>query len=189
MWPTNYNLMQLLAASTSGPPSRSTPPLASPLCDPPLPGQGLMPSTGMGCGPCWPAWPADGTRHSLPPSNPSAEASFTCRRENEILLRSPSICNKRKVIFLEMFQEYLAMYVGEKHRGFVIPTVYLSHPVFLMLLDKAHEEYGFKQKEGLTMPCNVEVFEKPLWLIECSQLSWLLDSLTFMVKASLGPDE
>eukprot|EP01018_Ginkgo_biloba_P023533 Gb_26257 [translate_table: standard] len=128
---------------------------------------------------------ANGWDVPLPPSLKPASRRFIHMQAR----KWPSICNKREAIFLEMFQEYLAVYVGEKQRGFVIPTVYLSHLVFLMLLDKAHEEYGFKQKEGLTMPCNVEVFEKPLWLIECSQLSWLLDSLTFMVKASLGPDE
>lgn len=63
----------------------------------------------------------------------------------------------------------LAVYVGEERRRFVIPTEYLSHPVFSMLLDKAREEYGFKQQEGLTVPCDVEAFEQSLWLIERSR--------------------
>jgi len=88
----------------------------------------------------------------------------------------------------------LAVYVGEERKRFVIPTVYLSHPIFHMLLDKAHEEYGFKQKEGLTVPCAVEIFEESLWLIECSQstcgqfdLELLVNNLR--IKASLGPHE
>lgn len=88
----------------------------------------------------------------------------------------------------------LAVYVGEERKRFVIPTVYLSHPIFLMLLDKAHEEYGFEQKEGLTVPCAVEIFEESLWLIECSQstcgqfdLELLVNNLK--IKASLGPHE
>jgi len=88
----------------------------------------------------------------------------------------------------------LAVYVGDERRRFVIPTVYLSHPIFLMLLDKAREEYGFKQKEGLTVPCDVEVFEESLWLIECSQsasgqfdLELLVSS--FLNKSSLSPNE
>ena len=51
----------------------------------------------------------------------------------------------------------------------MIPSVYLSHPVFLMLLDKARDEYGFKQTTGLMVPCIVDILEESLWLIECSQ--------------------
>lgn len=88
----------------------------------------------------------------------------------------------------------LAVYVGEERKRFVIPTVYLSHPVFHMLLDKAREEYGFRQKEGLTVPCSVEVFEESLWIIECSQATsgqfdlGLLVS-NFTTKSSLRPHE
>lgn len=87
-----------------------------------------------------------------------------------------------------------AVYVGEERRRFVVPTVYLSHPIFLMLLDKAREEYGFKHKEGLTVPCDVKVFEESLSLIECSQSAsgqFELDLLVgnFLIKSSLGPNE
>ena len=51
----------------------------------------------------------------------------------------------------------------------MIPSVYLSHPIFLMFLDKAREEYGFKQTAGLMVPCIVDILEESLWLIECSQ--------------------
>ena len=51
----------------------------------------------------------------------------------------------------------------------MIPSVYLSHPIFLMLLDKAREEYGFKQTAGLMVPCIVDILVESLWLIECSQ--------------------
>ena len=50
----------------------------------------------------------------------------------------------------------------------MIPSVYLSHPIFLMLLDKAREEYGFKQTMGLMVPCIVDILQESLWLIECS---------------------
>ena len=53
----------------------------------------------------------------------------------------------------------------------MIPSVYLSHPIFLMLLDKAREEYGFKQTAGLMVPCIVDILEESLWLIECSELT------------------
>ena len=53
----------------------------------------------------------------------------------------------------------------------MITSVYLSHPIFLMFLDKAREEYGFKQTAGLMVPCIVDILEESLWLIECSQLT------------------
>ena len=51
----------------------------------------------------------------------------------------------------------------------MIPSVYLSNLVFLMLLQKAREEYGFKQIAGLMVPCIVDILEESLWFIECSQ--------------------
>ena len=50
----------------------------------------------------------------------------------------------------------------------MIPSVYLSHPIFLVLLDKAREEYGFKQTTGLMVPYIVDILEESLCLIECS---------------------
>uniref|UniRef100_A0A0C9RY09 TSA: Wollemia nobilis Ref_Wollemi_Transcript_4547_918 transcribed RNA sequence n=1 Tax=Wollemia nobilis TaxID=56998 RepID=A0A0C9RY09_9CONI len=58
---------------------------------------------------------------------------------------------------------YLAVYVGsEERRRFIIPTSYLSLPVFRTLLDKAEEEFGFDHKGGLTIPCEIAVFEDVL---------------------------
>ena len=51
----------------------------------------------------------------------------------------------------------------------MILSVYLSHPIFLMLLDKACEEYGFKQTAGLMVPSIVNILEESWWLIECCQ--------------------
>ena len=51
----------------------------------------------------------------------------------------------------------------------MIPSVYLSNLVFLMLLHKAREEYVFKQTSALMVPCIVDILEESLWFIECSQ--------------------
>ena len=59
---------------------------------------------------------------------------------------------------------YLAVYVGPEHRRFIIPTTYLSHSLFKMLLEKAADEYGFDQSGGLTIPCEIETFK---YLIRC----------------------
>ncbi|GLJ54428.1 hypothetical protein SUGI_1168870 [Cryptomeria japonica] len=63
----------------------------------------------------------------------------------------------------------LAVYVGQERQRFVIQTGDLSHPVFLMLLEKAKDEYGFNQREGLVVPCDVETFENAMFVIDSSK--------------------
>lgn len=59
---------------------------------------------------------------------------------------------------------YLAVYVGEELRRFVIPTGYLRHSLFQVLLEKAEEEFGFNNRGGLTIPCEIETFK---FLLKC----------------------
>lgn len=61
---------------------------------------------------------------------------------------------------------YLAVYVGPEHRRFIIPTSYLRHNLFKVLLEKAEEEYGFEQGGGLTIPCEIETFK---YLLKCME--------------------
>ncbi|KAK4775343.1 hypothetical protein SAY86_010278 [Trapa natans] len=60
---------------------------------------------------------------------------------------------------------YLAVYVGEELRRFVILT-YLSHLLFKVLLEKAEEEFGFDHTGGLTIPCEIETFK---YLLKCME--------------------
>lgn len=59
---------------------------------------------------------------------------------------------------------YLAVYVGPELRRFIIPTSYLSHSLFKLLLEKAEEEFGFYHCGGLTIPCEIETFK---FLLKC----------------------
>ncbi|KAK4756633.1 hypothetical protein SAY87_006760 [Trapa incisa] len=59
---------------------------------------------------------------------------------------------------------YLAVYVSEELRRFVIPTGYLRHSLFKVMLEKAEEEYGFDHRGGLTIPCEIETFK---YIIKC----------------------
>ncbi|CAL1357429.1 unnamed protein product [Linum trigynum] len=59
---------------------------------------------------------------------------------------------------------YLAVYVGPELRRFIIPTAYLSHSLFKVLLEKAEEEFGFDHSGGLTIPCEIETFK---FLLKC----------------------
>lgn len=61
---------------------------------------------------------------------------------------------------------YLAVYVGPELRRFIIPTSYLSHSLFKVLLEKVEEEYGFDQSGALTIPCEVETFK---FLLKCME--------------------
>ncbi|XP_030475113.2 auxin-responsive protein SAUR50-like [Syzygium oleosum] len=59
------------------------------------------------------------------------------------------------------------VYVGEGRQRFLVPTGFLSHPLFKMLLEKASDEFGFEQRNGLTVPCSVSVFQEVLNAVEC----------------------
>ncbi|XP_047336151.1 auxin-responsive protein SAUR41-like [Impatiens glandulifera] len=61
---------------------------------------------------------------------------------------------------------YLAVYVGPELRRFIIPTSYLSNPVFKVLLEKVEEEFGFDHSGGLTFPCDIETFKYLLKYME-----------------------
>ncbi|KAG5564940.1 hypothetical protein RHGRI_000968 [Rhododendron griersonianum] len=60
----------------------------------------------------------------------------------------------------------LAVYAGPERRRFVIPTRYLNLPVFLSLLDRAEEEFGFQTNGGLVLPCEAEFFAGVVELLE-----------------------
>ncbi|KAK7258009.1 hypothetical protein RIF29_32385 [Crotalaria pallida] len=54
---------------------------------------------------------------------------------------------------------YVAVYVGERMKRFVIPISYLNQPSFQDLLRQAEEEFGYDHPMGgLTIPCGEDVF-------------------------------
>ncbi|KAK7312267.1 hypothetical protein VNO77_36019 [Canavalia gladiata] len=56
---------------------------------------------------------------------------------------------------------YLAVYVGEKQKRFLIPISYLNQPSFQDLLSQAEEEFGYDHPMGgLTIPCSEDVFQQ-----------------------------
>ncbi|OEL37692.1 hypothetical protein BAE44_0001288 [Dichanthelium oligosanthes] len=59
---------------------------------------------------------------------------------------------------------YCPVYVGPEQRRFVIPTRYLAHPVFRLLLEKAEEEFGFRHEGALAIPCETEAFK---YILQC----------------------
>ncbi|PIN03162.1 hypothetical protein CDL12_24316 [Handroanthus impetiginosus] len=59
------------------------------------------------------------------------------------------------------------VYVGEFRQRFVVPTSYLSHPLFKIMLEKAYNEFGFDQRNGLVFPCSVAAFQEMISAVEC----------------------
>ena len=63
-------------------------------------------------------------------------------------------------IFAQVPKGYLAVYVGEKQKRFVIPVSYLNKPLFQDLLSQAEEEFGYDHPMGgITIPCREAVFQ------------------------------
>ena len=71
---------------------------------------------------------------------------------------------------------FLPVYVGEKRQRFIIPVHFLSHPLFRMLLERAHREYGFQQS-GLMFPCSAAIFQEVVTSVECPYGKFDLQSL------------
>ncbi|KAK7258015.1 hypothetical protein RIF29_32392 [Crotalaria pallida] len=54
---------------------------------------------------------------------------------------------------------YLAVYVGDQMKRFVIPISFLNQPSFQVLLSQAEEEFGYDHPTGgLTIPCREDEF-------------------------------
>ncbi|KAH7553547.1 hypothetical protein ACOSP7_029712 [Xanthoceras sorbifolium] len=51
---------------------------------------------------------------------------------------------------------------GEETQRFVIELGFLTNPAFLRLLEQAEEEFGFKQKGALTVPCRPQELKRIL---------------------------
>jgi SAUR family protein len=61
---------------------------------------------------------------------------------------------------------YLAVYVGQERNRFVIPTRFLNLPVFVGLLERAEEEFGYQGNGGLVLPCEAGFFAEVLKILE-----------------------
>ncbi|XP_058114356.1 protein SMALL AUXIN UP-REGULATED RNA 51-like [Magnolia sinica] len=74
---------------------------------------------------------------------------------------------------------FLAVSVGEEMKRFVIPTEYLTHRAFGILLREAEEEFGFQQEGVLRIPCEVPVFERILKVVEEKREVFFMQEIGF----------
>jgi len=77
------------------------------------------------------------------------------------VIRRASFTASQEVSKLEGVPKgYVAVYVGEKQKRFVISISYLNQPLFQELLHQAEEEFGYDHPMGgLTIPCTEDVFQ------------------------------
>ncbi|CAN1772170.1 Indole-3-acetic acid-induced protein ARG7 [Linum perenne] len=59
---------------------------------------------------------------------------------------------------------YFAVYVGEEKQRSVVPTGFLSHPLFKMLMEKAYSDH---QRDRLVIPCSVATFQEVVNAVQC----------------------
>ncbi|KAF8103462.1 hypothetical protein N665_0188s0398 [Sinapis alba] len=87
--------------------------------------------------------------------------SFRC---NQILRRGvhhpTSFLVKRATVASSIPSGLVPVNVGEKMERFLVSAELLNHPVFVGLLNRSAQEYGYAQKGVLHIPCNVLVFEQ-----------------------------
>ncbi|KAK1417951.1 hypothetical protein QVD17_27087 [Tagetes erecta] len=57
---------------------------------------------------------------------------------------------------------HLPVYVGDDMERFIVSADLLNHPIFINLLNKSAQEYGYEQPGVLRIPCHVLVFERVL---------------------------
>ncbi|KAL8209827.1 hypothetical protein R6Q57_006559 [Mikania cordata] len=57
---------------------------------------------------------------------------------------------------------HLPVYVGDEMERFIVSADVLNHPIFISLLNKSAQEYGYEQKGVLRIPCHVLLFERVL---------------------------
>ncbi|CAE5960297.1 unnamed protein product [Arabidopsis arenosa] len=57
---------------------------------------------------------------------------------------------------------HVPVYVGQEMERFVVNAELLNHPVFVALLKRSAQEYGYEQQGVLRIPCHVLVFERIL---------------------------
>ncbi|KAL8466578.1 hypothetical protein ACS0TY_035585 [Phlomoides rotata] len=110
---------------------------------------------------------ANNNKPPIPPSSAATTTNTTTIKSIKFLKKTLSFSeSSSSQLSTSVPRGYVAVCVGKELKRFVIRTEYLSHQVFGMLLREAEEEFGFQQEGVLRFPCEVEVFEKVLKMME-----------------------
>ncbi|KAG4214042.1 hypothetical protein ERO13_A01G096800v2 [Gossypium hirsutum] len=71
-----------------------------------------------------------------------------------------AVASLKKPVRRSVPEGHVPVYVGEEMERFLVNAELLNHPVFVSLLNKSAQEYGYDQKGVLHIPCHVLVFER-----------------------------
>jgi len=76
------------------------------------------------------------------------------------ILRASVTARQVTIKSVQVRKGYVAVYVGEEYKRFVVPVSYLNEPSFQDMLNQAEEEFGYDHPMGgLTIPCTEGVFQ------------------------------
>ena len=53
---------------------------------------------------------------------------------------------------------HFVVYVGKELTRFVVPLSFLKNSIFQQFLEKAADEYGFDNSDGIVLPCDESTF-------------------------------
>ncbi|KAJ1392250.1 Small auxin-up RNA [Sesbania bispinosa] len=89
---------------------------------------------------------------------------FFAHRKLEALISSFSEDRGMEVPTGDVMEGHFVVFANKDQltKRFVVDLHYLSDPVFLGLLERAKEEYGFKQRGPLVIPCHPRELENIL---------------------------
>ncbi|CAN6701444.1 unnamed protein product [Malus baccata var. baccata] len=99
-------------------------------------------------------------------STTTSTSSNGSSRSMKFFKRTLSFSDVSKTQNVIVPKGFLAMCVGKELKRFVVPTEYLGHQAFRILLQEAEEEFGFQREGVLKIPCEVSAFEKILKIVE-----------------------
>ncbi|KAE8692388.1 Auxin-responsive protein SAUR41 [Hibiscus syriacus] len=83
-----------------------------------------------------------------------------CLLRSDTTSRHGTACSLKKQARRSVPEGHVPIYVGEEMELFAVNAQLLNHPVFVALLNKSAQEYGYAQKGVLHIPCHVLVFER-----------------------------
>ncbi|KAF5728195.1 auxin-induced protein 15A-like [Tripterygium wilfordii] len=89
----------------------------------------------------------------------SSKTAAAARRAEQIV-RSRASSARRIGRTKSVPEGHVPVYVGDEMERFVVSAELLNHPVFVGLLNKSAQEYGYEQEGVLRIPCHVLVFER-----------------------------
>ncbi|KAL9409918.1 hypothetical protein AB3S75_048191 [Citrus x aurantiifolia] len=102
---------------------------------------------------------ADSSQYSLLRSDSTQAARCRPRRAESFRALKASLA-RRSANSKPVPEGHVPVYVGDEMERFVVSAELLNHPVFIGLLNKSAQEYGYEQKGVLRIPCHVLVFER-----------------------------